>query len=459
MVLMAHYLHAQTGFTNYGSLKINNGSALRSSGAFNNKSTANFVNNGSLSVKGNLKNDQASMTNGTGTLVLNGTSQQYIQGTAMFRTASLQTNNAAGIVLNNDLSISGVHSFLSGIITGNSNFIVYQDGASYNGAADNKHVNGAVKKTGSTDFTFPVGNGLVMRDISITALSSSSTFAVQYFKQSPVNPTAIISPLHSIEPNEYWSVSRLSGGNAKLLMNWDDAKVDIPNWLLSEIRVAGYDGSNWSSQGGSATGNVATTGSISSDLITSFNLFTLGSVSSIVPMKLLQFTAKPVNEGTLINWKTAQEKNVSKHIVERSDNGTSFYTTGEVAAVNFDGIHQYQLIDPKKINGHAYYRLRTVDRDGSQNLSVVIKLSAEITGTVQLLNNPVSGTLNLTSNSISGNFTYMIINNAGSAVQQGYIQLNNTRVNIPLNNGIRPGYYTLSLRKGNDLFNIPFIAK
>ncbi|MBK8495520.1 MAG: hypothetical protein IPL50_11185 [Chitinophagaceae bacterium] len=57
------------------------------------------------------------MQAGTGTLYLNGTAAQIVSGSQVFKTYGLITNNAAGIILNNNLSAAGVHTFTAGLIT------------------------------------------------------------------------------------------------------------------------------------------------------------------------------------------------------------------------------------------------------------------------------------------------------------------------------------------------------
>jgi hypothetical protein len=138
-------------------------------GNFSNAASAVFVNSGIMSVKGNIINDQAGMSSGSGTLQLNGSAAQSINGSQPFKTFNLTTNNIAGITLNNNLSVSGVHVFVAGHIISSAtpDYLIYEAGSSYSGDADNRHVNGWVKKIGSTNFSFPVGNGTVLRKLSM----------------------------------------------------------------------------------------------------------------------------------------------------------------------------------------------------------------------------------------------------------------------------------------------------
>src|SRR5687767_5592091 len=97
--------NAQTAATNTGILYISGNTDIFYAGSdFTNTSTL-LTNNGQLYVKGNLTNNQTPATIGTGTLFLNGSSAQSVAGSAPFKTYHLNTNNAAGITLNNNLSV------------------------------------------------------------------------------------------------------------------------------------------------------------------------------------------------------------------------------------------------------------------------------------------------------------------------------------------------------------------
>src|SRR5258705_6605523 len=111
LLLAAANIHAQDVLQNNGNLQIFSGASICSYGAFTNSLTGALVNNGNLYVKGNITNNQSAMSAGGGVLYLNGSSAQTVNGTQSFKTYQLNTNNAAGITLNNNLSVANVHTF------------------------------------------------------------------------------------------------------------------------------------------------------------------------------------------------------------------------------------------------------------------------------------------------------------------------------------------------------------
>lgn len=452
---------AQNTFNNSGNLKIHSGANLAVHGDFINASTAGLVNDGDLYVKRNLTCNQAAMSTGTGTLYLNGTTHQTLDGAQPFNTYNLVTGNSAGILLNTDLTVSGAHNFTSGVITTTStpNYLVYETNASYTGSGDNRHVNGWVKKNGTANFDFPVGNGTVQRTININNLSASSVFAVKYALTTP-NTAQRQSPLVSVNPNEYWEVNKISGGTAQVTLNWDNSKVAVPTWIISDVKVAAYNGSTWGSQDGTASGSLTSTGSITSNSILSFNRFTLGSTSAILPLTLVSIDAKRKNNLTVVTWKTADEHNVSHFVVERSDNGIDFYAIGKVPARNSGRLESYILQDDKPLVNTAYYRIKSVDNDASFTISQVVRVAETANGNSLLVNNPVYDKIALTAKGeLTGEFDYSIYDMNGKPVQRGKVNLKtNTSVIIPVSASIPSGTYTIQLYKQSILISKKIIV-
>jgi hypothetical protein len=405
------------------------------------------------------------MSIGTGTLNLNGTSLQTINGLQTFKTYNLITNNASGFTVNNNLSVSGVHTFTSGIITTSAtpNYLVYESGSSYTGDGDNKHVNGWVKKFGSTDFIFPVGNATIERTIALNSLSASSEFNVQY--ASPQTISAAKAPLLYIDPSEYWNIAEVSGGTALVAMNWNTAKMGFPDWKITDIRVASYNsgGSNWASAGGnSVTGNVLTTGSVISNAVSTFTKFTFGAESFPLPVTLISFTAKYMGNYAAISWTTADEYNVDHFIVERSDDGFNFYSIRQLRARNIPGIQNYMVQDNNPISQVAFYRLRSVDADNKEKLSKTVMISVKnMPAKLLLASNTVEDKIVLlASGNINSVFNYVLVNTAGQLIQSGNLAIQNAgEYDLPINKKPAAGIYFISLINTEQKYSYKILVK
>ncbi len=454
-------LQAQETISNYGSLRIHNGAQITFHGNLQNKAGAGLLNDGNVYLKRNASNDQAGMLAGNGTLNMNGTIVQSINGSQPLSTYHLITNNATGIQLNNDLQLSGTHQFLNGMITTSSSYaLVYKTGSSHSGSSDSRHVHGWVKKEGSTAFVFPVGSATLLRPVALSALSGVSVFSARHLLSTPY-PTQLLSPLVTLHRNEYWEIQKLAGGTAKVDLNWDHSRIAFNNWTLPEITTAYFDGSLWTDIGGTASGSVTGTGNISSNAVASFNLFSFGSRSFPVPLTLLDFTARRKDGVSEIRWITTNEQDVDRFIVERSDDGRNFYVLCEKNARNSGLEETYHYNDTKPIEKRAWYRLKTRDIDGSGTVSRIIMVMDQVeAGKIAITNNPVQHHLQLSVKGITaGKYQYKILSANGTTVQKGGLYSEASQVHQLQLHGLSKGTYLLQINQDNQSYQARFIIQ
>jgi hypothetical protein len=466
LLLFGFCLNAQQPFSNAGNLQIHAGGSVTAFGNFTNAGTGSLVNNGSLYVRANLTNAQSSMATGTGTLYLNGTVAQSIDGIQPFRTFNLVTNNnsVSGITLNNNLSVSGAHTFADGILhtSATPNYMIYEAGASYNGEGDAQHVNGWVKKFGSTNFSFPVGNGTVIRKAAIESLSANLEVNARY--QAP-NATSsnVQTPLVLVDPEEYWTIDRVSvSGYANIHLNWDDSRVNFPEYLLSAIRVAYYTGGLWTDVGGSATGNVSTTGDITSNSVNSFGDFTFASNVFLLPLRFVTIAAQRKADYNFVAWKTVTATNTDHFEIERSEDGLHFQRIGSTVSYNSVSEISYSFNDINLLPGTLWYRIRCVDKDGKFTLSAVVSVKDQQTDqSMYILNNPARGSIHLyTPTSFKGKCDYYLSGTNGQLIQTGTFTVSNAgNIFIRLHEGIAPGVYVLNIYNNKRQFRERVVIK
>jgi hypothetical protein len=451
ILLLSSVIVFSQGISNNGNLQIHTGANMAAFVNFTNTSTGALVNNGTFYLRANVTNNRASMDPGTGATIFNGTSAQSVNGTEPFRVYNVTTNNSNGITLNNDLSVNAAHTFTAGVITSSStpNYFVYENGATYSGSSDNAHVNGWVRRTGSSNFIFPVGNATYLRPIAVNNLSTSSTFNAQYAGVT-TNTANVLPNLVTVDPYEYWFVNQVSGGTAQVDMNWNNSKVTFPNYMLASIRVANYTGGMWTSMGGNATGNVATTGSITSSSIGSFGAFTFGSLNFSLPLNFLGVSAKRKEDYSVVQWKTAEEYNVDHYEVERKDSrNTVFFTIANVPANN-NVTNNYETEDHLPLEGTAFYRIRSVDRDGKYSYSKIVAVSDKGDGSMAVINNPARSTIFISVSSVpKGNYVWQLLDASGRIVEAGQMLLDGQSViDIPVPAKATKGLYLVKVRNG-----------
>jgi hypothetical protein len=457
VLLTTGNLNAQTNVQNNGILFVSVASdTVFIGGSFTNAGGAAFTNNSVVNIKQDITNGEVGMATGTGTLYLNGTGTQLIAGAEIFKTNNLITNNTAGFTLNNNLSVSGLHTYTAGMITTSAtpNYMVYQAGSNYTGDDDSRHVNGWVKKYGNTDFVFPVGNDTYIRTIALTNMSVSSEFNAKHNAPSTPNYANLFPPLILVDTNEYWTINKVSGGSALVEMNWDHSKIPVPQVLLSSVRAAYYDGSFWTNIGGTGVGNIATTGSVTSNSVSAFNNnFTIASTSWVLPLQLISFTGQHYSTYNKISWVISNEADVVHYKLQRSDDGINFYTVSQQSANNNNNTETYTSNDAGTMSSKVYYRLAWIQSDGQVKYSGVIVIKAAPEKDFYVIKNPVSTSIAIFAGStFKGTYSYTLTNSAGQIMQSGSIAITTEGVQqLQLKPYITTGIYVLTLRNADHL--------
>jgi len=97
-----------------------------------------------------------------------------------------------------------------------------------------------------------------------------------------------------------------------------------------------------------------------------------------LPLKLKSFSGKVLDQNNLLEWTTLEEKDVQWHIVERSADGKKWSEIGRKAGqANSTAPLQYALEDRQPLV-RGYYRLRSLDFDGTASVSQVIVLTRRV---------------------------------------------------------------------------------
>lgn len=105
----------------------------------------------------------------------------------------------------------------------------------------------------------------------------------------------------------------------------------------------------------------------------------LGSLGAVtLPVEINSFEATAINNHIALDWSTASEKNSQKFIVQRTLDAIHFEEIGEVASSgNSSTLKKYNFIDKSPFEGKSYYRLKSVDLDGTFEYSKLIAVSLQ----------------------------------------------------------------------------------
>ena len=93
-----------------------------------------------------------------------------------------------------------------------------------------------------------------------------------------------------------------------------------------------------------------------------------------LPLSLLDFSVAVRGFTNVLNWTTADEKELDNFVIQRSYNGRDFEDIGSMKAFSVSGTHNYEYRDNSFLDGDVYYRLRMNDRDGRFSHSLIVRV-------------------------------------------------------------------------------------
>ncbi len=173
------------------------------------------------------------------------------------------------------------------------------------------------------------------------------------------------------------------------------------------------------------------------------------------PVTLLNFTVQRIKKINKISWNTSQEINSKSFVIERSNDGRSFSTIGQVAAIgNSNSTLQYSFTDNAPSKGINYYRLKQLDFDNTAKYSAVRNVRNEGTVDITIYPNPVKDILkvditsdktdkaNISITDISGKLVY---SKNSFDITEG---LNNPGINT---SDLKAGTYIIKIQLSDDV--------
>ncbi len=229
--------------------------------------------------------------------------------------------------------------------------------------------------TPQQDNVYPVGASLgspnFVRIVNTGLLDNFSVAVYPWVLRNGSNGDS----LKSGYVNRTWFIEEdvPGGSNAAVTLFWSPAD-EQAGFNRSLSRMAHYTGS-WV-MGGAGPADSLTAGlySYTQGGYDHFSPFTVTSVSTALPLHLLQFGAAVQGKDVQLQWKTSDEVNTGYFQIEHSVDGRSFRSAGVVAAKNVAGVQAYSFLHVNPGEGVHYYRLKMVDKDGSFTYSVVKQL-------------------------------------------------------------------------------------
>ena len=412
---------------------INNGS-ISIANDFQNNGTGTINNDGTLTIAGDWVNNATgaglyvfSNRDGTGLVILNGSSTQTISGSST-RFENLTVNNSAAgnaIVFSTDQIVENTVNLSDGVISTGANHLILESTTSSDltSFSNTSFINGNLRRyisgTGSYIY-FPVGNGTSTSNYQLTAIAPTILDAGSFeyldvsFNSLAAGGTLSLTEdgttftdvaaegewafITNTEPTAIKYNIRLYTANISSLVDnefvivgRDIASSDAADWDCSPCGVSSGTGDGINDN--DLAGRLITDGYTERRGLTSFAKFGIATTGSTpLPIELLHFDANLVGSKVLLDWQTASEINNDYFTVEKTKDNLEWKEVSVVkGAGNSTSLLNYHSIDYKPYEGLSYYRLKQTDFDGKFEYSNIVAINFNRNGNnVVLFPNPTN---------------------------------------------------------------------
>jgi hypothetical protein len=222
-------------------------------------------------------------------------------------------------------------------------------------------------------------------------------------------------------------------------MNWNSGEPNnsSSNENYAQIYSSGSTG-KWNDLSGTGNlGYVVEYGGLATDPLLELSATRTLAISSILPVRDLQFSVSKKGQSAEVKWTTASEANTLRFDVLHSTDGTNFSRIGEVAAAqNSSTARSYLFAHANTAKGVNYYRLRLADLDGQSTYSPVRQINFDQPN-FMISPNPVTASFTV-SNPFGRETILVVENTAGSVVIKRAVSTSSASVDA---SRLAPGVY------------------
>lgn len=285
----------------------------------------------------------------------------------------LNINNPAGVTLTKPTTVTDTINFYAGkFFTDSANCITLLNTTRiYNQDSSTGIVgSAAVKCVSAGGFFLPIGSRGAIDEVDCFLQNGDeTTFQLDFHNGNPYSQNCI-APLTNVHNNLWFRITRTSAGiprNASFAFYWS-RPLGISN--VNNLRAAKYDGTQWVACGTQGNSGSNESGFVTTDVISSFSPFTIGSIDDQpLPVELSSFTSQVSGNKMNLNWITSAEQNNSGFEIQRAKVGEDSVPFKKIGYVNGHGnsntTNTYSFEDRNLVSGKYKYRLRQFDFNGN----------------------------------------------------------------------------------------------
>ena len=179
-----------------------------------------------------------------------------------------------------------------------------------------------------------------------------------------------------------------------------------------------------------------------------------------LPVDVFDFNVFKKNQTTQLVWKTSSSDNIDYFEVERSQNGTTWQSLGQLSQQYFETAQSdYSFIDQTPSVGMNYYRIKHVDYNGQTHFSNIqwVNMNGSKSSDIVLFPNPSNGIIHIqTPNTEEALVLNGIYSQQGQCIKT-FDESNQLQTSIDVSE-LKPGFYFIYFKQA-DLFIVKQFLK
>ncbi|MBL0052611.1 MAG: T9SS type A sorting domain-containing protein [Bacteroidetes bacterium] len=196
--------------------------------------------------------------------------------------------------------------------------------------------------------------------------------------------------------------------------------------------------------------------SVTANGVSAFSPWAASVIESPLPLQLVNFDAKLMNDKVKVYWTVANENNMDKYEVYKTLDKNTFDFIGAKKPTGpaVGGLSNYELWDNNPVQGTQYYRLKSVDNTGEEKLSNLVQVDYKIKvfGLTSVIANDATGGVNIEFvNNSEMPLTINVVDMYGRVVYAKYLGTMPTGKNtLQIPAAVAKGVYTIALSNDNN---------
>lgn len=446
-------------------------------------------------IYGNYYGGETIIVNGTITasggtcyipLYFNTASNQSVSATNNPFFANIYINNLATVSIHGKLTLNYLFMQSSGklfldssitvnttlnlkkgiiVIAGDNPILLNQQTSRIIGGSSESYINGPVTllAKGNTFVTlkFPVGDAATYRpfQVQFSNWGGVKTSMTGRLISSAPEKRNLPAGINDVSDKRYYAVSPAEkfSGQAIITLPFskDEGVTDTANLRIVTDDRAG----NWLDMGGKSILNADGSGSItSSRYVFGYDYFALANATggtNTLPVTWLGFTAAVQRKTVQLQWRVANEINVSHYAVEHSTDGIHFSSIAQLAAQNSNAFEKkYSWLHTTPVTGINYYRIKQTDKDGKFSYSSIEAVTFDGADHYTVTPNPAKDIVNINTAAVIKEVR--CYNSYGQLVKTAKASASNLQLSLK---EFAPGVYILHIITATNVYTAKVIKE